>query len=71
MKRRLFVFAIAASMLVMTLLLVAAAPAHGQNRTNDTSLGSSSTGTLLEPIGNPTWKPVDLHVFTSPRWHGS
>ena len=66
MKRRLFVFAIAASVLAMTLLLVSATPTHAQNSTNDNGVGSTSFGTVLTPVGNPTWKPVDLHVFTAP-----
>ncbi len=66
MKPKLFVFAIAASVSLLTMLVIAAAPSQAQNSANDAVVGSTSFGTVLTPIGSPTWKPVDLHVFTAP-----
>jgi hypothetical protein len=61
MLQRHLHFKIIITGLLILILGIAALPVNGMVAT-----APSTQGVKITPIGNPTWKPVDFHLFSAP-----
>ena len=61
MLQRNFHFKIIITGLLVLILGIAALPVNGTVAT-----APSTQGVKITPIGSPTWKPVDFHLFSAP-----